>query len=137
MESEALLHPRGPLPPGVYWRRRGLTLLAVVLVLFLVSRACGSGGSPSASLSPTPAPSASVTKAPKPSTSAAASPTASKTPSPTPSPTATGTCKKADLVVNARADAQAYPGGRRPVLTIGVANKGTAPCTFDTGQANG
>ena len=133
MDADALLHPRGPLPPGVYWRRRALTFVAVVVALFLLSRACGSDGSPTATLSPSPSPS---TRAPRttPKPSATKKPTPSKTASPTPSGPATP-CKAADLVLSARADAQAYPGGRRPVLTIGIANKGRTPCTRDVGQA--
>ena len=127
MDSDALLHPRGPLPSGVYWRRRLFTLGAVALLLLVLSRACGSDGSPR-SVAPSDSPSPSVTttpsRTPRPSASASAT------------PTATGACAKADLVVNARADAQVYPAGRRPVLTIGVANTGSAPCTFDVGQAN-
>lgn len=129
MDADAVLHPRGPLPPGVYWRRRGLTLLAFVVLVLLASRACGSDGTPTASVSQTPAPSVtpSVTKT-------AAPP--KKTATPSPSATATGPCTPADLVLNARADADTYPGGRRPVLTIGIKNGGAAPCTYDVGQAN-
>jgi hypothetical protein len=128
MDADAVLHPRGPLPPGVYWRRRLLTLLAVVVVLFLLGRACTAGGSPKAGPSPTPSPSATRTVAPSRSPSASPTPTAT-----TPPPV--GPCQAADLVLSAKADAQTYPAGRRPVLTIGVANKGRAPCTRDVGQA--
>ncbi|HVF05107.1 MAG TPA: hypothetical protein VNA20_09720 [Frankiaceae bacterium] len=130
MDADALLHPRGPLPPGVYWRRRVGTLLGVVVVLFGASRACGSDGEPRAGVSPTP--SASATTTPRPT-----KPAVSRTASPTASPVAAaGQCRAADLVVNARAGAQLYPAGQRPVLTIGIANKGARPCTFDVGQAN-
>ena len=130
MDSDALLHPRGPMPPGVYWRRRLVTFAAVVVVLFLVTRSCGTDGSPTAGVSQTPSPSASR--------SATASPTTSRTPSPTPSATTTpplGPCKAADIAVEAKSDKQAYPAGARPVLTIGIRNKGRFPCTRDIGQA--
>lgn len=133
MDSDALLHPRGPLPPGVYWRRRLVTLGVALLVLLLLSRACGSDGSPTAvspSGSPSPSATGTPSTSPKPSRSATPKPSASAT------PTAGGACKPADLVLNARADAQVYPAGRRPVLTIGIKNGGAAPCTFDVGQAN-
>jgi hypothetical protein len=134
MDSDALLHPRGPLPPGIYWRRRLLTLLGVVVVLLLLSRACGSDGSPVARVSQTPSPAASRSPKPKatkkPSTSPSVSPTASPTPTGPAQP-----CQAADLLLSAKADKQAYPAGQRPVLTIGIANKGTAPCTRDVGQA--
>lgn len=129
MDSDALLHPRGPLPPGVYWRRRGLTLLGVVLLVFLASRSCGSDGTPRAGVSQSPAPSFTPS-----ATKTAAPP--KRTPSKSPTPTATGPCKKADLVLNARADADTYPAGRRPVLVIGIRNGGATPCTYDVGQAN-
>jgi len=126
MDAEALLHPRGPLPPAVYWRRRLVTFGVVVLVLFLVARSCGGdGASPRAGVSPSPSRSASPTT-PAPSRSAGASPTASA---------AIGPCKPADLLLSAKADAQTYPAGRRPVLTIGVQNKGRVACTRDVGQA--
>jgi hypothetical protein len=142
MDSDALLHPRGPLPRGVYWRRRGVTLAAVAIVLLLLSRACGSDGEPAARLSPTSSPSPSSgptpsrTASPKPPASPSRS--ASPTPSPTTSPTTSaplGPCKAADLLLSAKADAQSYPAGRRPVLTIGIANQGKVPCTRDIGQA--
>ena len=131
MESDALLHPRGPLPPGVYWRRRVVTLVAVAVVLFLLTRACGSDGSPAARVSQSPSPSASVRPSAPSSTKPATRP-------PTTPPATTpplGPCKAADLVLSARADAQSYPAGARPVLTIGIANKGRTPCTRDVGQA--
>jgi hypothetical protein len=135
MDADALLHPRGPLPPGVYWRRRVVTLVAVVLVLFLLSRSCGSDGSP-AGLAPSATPSAPVTTTQAPKPTKAAQPPASATASPTASVAPGAPCRTADLVVNARASAQTYAAGQRPVLTIGVANKGSVPCTFDVGQAN-
>jgi hypothetical protein len=132
--ADALLHPRGPLPPGVYWRRRLVTAAILLVVGFGLLKACGSDGtprglseSPSPSAAPTSSASASASASPRPSRSATASPTASAAVAP---------CAKAVLAVNARADAQAYPGGRRPVLTIGIANTGRTACTFDVGQAN-
>jgi hypothetical protein len=134
MDADAVLHPRGPLPPGVYWRRRLLTLLGVVLVLFLGARACGSDGSPKAGLSPSPSPRASRTPSHRPSSPA----TGSASPSVSASPSASGAarpCRAADLVLSAKADKSAYPPGGHPVLTIGIANKGRTPCTRDVGQA--
>ena len=127
MDVDALLHPRGPLPPGVYWRRRAVTLLAVVLAGVLLTRACGADGEPRTTLSPSPSPTTTASRPPR---TPAPSPTAS------PLPTAVGRCRPSNLVVNARADDDLYPAGRRPVLTIGVRNTGSAPCTFDVGQAN-
>ena len=123
MDADALLHPRGPLPPGVYWRRRLVTFGVVVVVLFAFTRACGSDGT--SVVSPSASPSAS------PAATGSARPTASAT---TKAPLV-ARCQDADIVVSARADAQTYPPSRRPVLTIGVATKSTVPCTRDVGQA--
>jgi hypothetical protein len=129
MDSDALLHPRGPLPPGVYWRRRLLTLLVLVIVLAVVWRACGSGGgTPSPQVSRTPAPSTSTSAPPR--TSSSPSPSAGVTSAP-----AVAACPDTAIEVSAKADAQTYPPSRRPILTIGVANKGTVACTRDVGQA--
>jgi hypothetical protein len=128
MDAEALLHPRGPLPPGVYWRRRALTLVVVVLVLFGLAKACGSDGkkqvvTPRTSTSP----SAGATKPVTGTTTRP--PTAPPT-----TPAAAAPCQDSVLVVTTRADAQTYPPSRRPILTIGIANTGTVPCTRDVGQ---
>jgi hypothetical protein len=131
MEPDALLHPRGPLPPGVYWRRRGLTLLAVVVVLFLLSKACGSDGSPSARVSQSPAPRTTAPVTPRPSKPPTAKPSASASAT---TDAAAGPCAAKDLALSARADADVYTPARRPRLTIGIANKGTKPCTRDLGQ---
>jgi hypothetical protein len=127
MDADALLHPRGPLPPGVYWRRRLVTLGVVVLVLFGLTRACGGDGGRDAL---TPAPATSTTAQPQPRPSSTARPTASAT-----SAATIGPCADSAVTVTARADAQTYTAARRPVLTVGIANKSSVPCTRDVGQA--
>ncbi|HEX8001904.1 MAG TPA: hypothetical protein VF519_04335 [Mycobacteriales bacterium] len=125
MDADALLHPRGPLPPSVYWRRRLVTLGVAFVLLALLFTTCGGDGKPGV-----------VT--PSTSPSAAASPTGQPTGRPAASATATAAlapCPDSGVVVSARADAQTYPASRRPILTIGVANKGAVPCTRDVGQA--
>jgi hypothetical protein len=147
MDNDALLRPRGPLPAAVYWRRRLVTFGVVVVLLALVVRSCGGDTRPAAlrqSPSPTGSPpSSAAATGPSgpsgptgsarptgsPSATASARPSASATPTGPPKP-----CVAADLVLTAKADAQTYPAGRRPVLTIGIANKGRAPCTRDVGQ---
>ena len=135
MDADALLHPRGPLPPGIYWRRRLLTLAGVLLVLLVLTRACGSDGAPTG-VGPSPSPSSAAPTGGTPTSTPTARPTRSATATPTPAATPGGPCRPADLAVNARADAQRYAPGQRPVLTIGIVNEGAAPCTFDVGQAN-
>lgn len=130
MDADALLHPRGPLPPSVYWRRRLVTFGVLFVVLALLLRTCG--GDDGGTL--TPAPSTSPTRG------APTGPTRPTGPSgPTGQATTpaaqVGPCPDTAIVVTARADAQTYTGSRRPILTIGVANSGTVPCTRDVGQA--
>jgi hypothetical protein len=144
MEPEAILHPRGPLPPAVYWRRRLLTLGVVAVVLALLVRSCaGGGGGPAALQQRSPSPTApasvrpSASRTPSHAPSGTASPAASPTPSPTASPAPSGPpkpCAAADLALSAKADKQAYAAGQHPVLTIGIANKGRVACTRDVGQ---
>ncbi|HEU0132145.1 MAG TPA: hypothetical protein VFQ85_14245 [Mycobacteriales bacterium] len=122
MDADALLHPRGPLPPGVYWRRRLLTLGAVVLVLALGARACGGDGEPAARTSPTPAPSRSAA----PRTTAPARPTAGAS-----TPATAPVCRPADLLLGVKADDRSYATGSRPVFRASLTNRGAAPCRAD------
>jgi hypothetical protein len=110
----------------VYWRRRLLTLGALLLVLVVLAKACG-GDDGTQKVTPGPA---TTTPAP----SRPAGPTQ---PGRTAQPTANaslGPCDDSVIVVSARADAQTYSTARRPVLTVGIANKGTVACTRDVGQ---
>ena len=141
MDADALLHPRGPLPPATYWQRRAITLLAVVLVLFAVARACSGDGDdqdPSRLTAGTgsPSPSAPVTPGPAATTPAAVVSAAPKpTPSPTPDRVDGEPCRDADLTVTATANAKEYPAGSRPRLTLVVTNRSTVSCTRDLGAA--
>lgn len=131
MDADALLRPRGPLPPGVYWRRRLITFALVVLAATLLVRSCGTepadrlGTSPSASPTVTRKPSATV----RPSTSARPSASAA------PTRAAGQPCRRSDLKVQGLADQRAYAAGARPVLTITVTNVGPVACTRDFGSA--
>ena len=132
MDADALLHPRGPLAPGVYWRRRAVTLTVVVLALVLLARSCGDDGG-GATLR-----TGDATTAPSASASVAAAPVA-----PTPSPAAATTparapgqpCRDADLQVMATANAKEYGPGARPRLTLVVTNLAAVSCTRDLGAA--
>ncbi|HEV2888981.1 MAG TPA: hypothetical protein VGX28_01250 [Frankiaceae bacterium] len=131
MDADALLHPRGPLPPSVYWRRRLVTFGAVLVVLALLLRACGGGGGGSVTPAPSTSPTGGATGATGPRPTGPSGPTGHAT-----TPAAqVGPCPDTAIVVSARADAQTYPASRRPILTISIANKGAVPCTRDVGQA--
>jgi hypothetical protein len=115
------LQPVGPLPASTYWRRRVLLLVGVVVLLLLLTRACG-GDDPKDTLSaasPTPSASAAPSEA---ATAAAPRPSASPTPAPL------LTCRDAVLQITAEADAEAYPAGGKPRITLTVRNIGTVAC---------
>lgn len=120
-----LIWPAGPLPPGVYWRRR-LTVLAVLLLVvlaiwFIFLRGGGDGGD----VGPTPAPTPTVEPT---------SPTAAPSPTPTPSPTRTDDlCLDADILVEASAEFPIYPVGSTPTLSLAITNIGTAECRRNVG----
>jgi hypothetical protein len=106
-----VLHPVGPHEPRVYWTRRAVLLLAVVLVIVLLAAyACSRGGShPSGNRAGT---------------------TPTHTPSPT-SSTPSGTpaaCDKAELSVAASTDATTYKDGVLPRLIATIRTRGTAAC---------
>lgn len=145
MDTDALLHPRGPLPSGVYWRRRAVTVGAVVLVAALGLRACGSddptsltAGTPSPTASPagSAAPSSAAPGGAAPSAETSNPPVAaSASPTASPARAAGQPCRDTDLVVTATASAKQFAAGQRPRLTLVVSNRATVSCTRDLGAA--
>jgi hypothetical protein len=134
MDGGSLLNPRGPLAPGVYWRRR-LVLFGAVLLLFVVGvYSCSRGDDTQAAnnraAAASPTPSVAPTS-PSVTPSATASPTPTKTREADPS----AHCPDKSLSVQATTDAKRYPSGVRPVLTLSVTNTGRVACTRDLGQA--
>lgn len=138
MDGGSLLSPRGPLAPGVYWRRRVALLAAVVLFLLVGAYACS--GDEAKSTAGSRAPTKGPTAAPPTTTSAAAkpTPTPTRTPSPKPKPTPSANpaaaCPDSALKVAATVDRKRYGAGTRPVLTLSVTNSGKVACTRDLGQ---
>ncbi len=133
----------GPEPVGVYWRRRGLALGALLLVLILIWALFLRGGdeprvrpvdtttSPSASPSGdegsvSPQPSGSAT-----TTSAGDSPT----PTSGSSDAQPASCPDSAISVTATTDSATYAAGSTPRLTMVITNSGTDACTRDVGPA--
>lgn len=131
------MHPTGPRPPGVYWLRR-IVVLVVILVLLLGVRwlLTGRGSStPSASPTTSGTPAASESPTPAASSSPSVGPTKSASPSKTPSatPTGTGTCKDSQITVTASTDAASYPVGATPRLRMKIQNTSQTACKRDIG----
>jgi hypothetical protein len=104
VDSQAVLHPVGPLPPRVYWIRR-VVLVGILLALVIgiaVSCSGGSGGG---------RPAAGASTSPRPTGSAQPAPAA---------------CEHAALAVTASTDADRYAAGSLPRLKVTIRNTGVA-----------
>lgn len=120
-------------PAAVYRRRRivvfgGLILLIAALAVGIwLAMAQPWAHSETAPVT-TPTPSASPT----------ATETTAETPSAEPSPDASPSaapCQAGDIVVEAQTDAESYPAGSLPQLSIALTNNGSSDCTLDVGTA--
>jgi hypothetical protein len=127
----SLANPVGPLPDGVYWRRRLVVLgVAALLVIGLVWACSPEGDQTPTSTPATATPSTSApatTSEPAPTTAAPTTARASSTPG--------GPCVEDDIEVTATvADAQYPVGGPVPIRFV-VRSTADDPCTRDVGAA--
>lgn len=142
------MHPTGRQPPGVYWFRRILVLLVLLVLLLGLRWLLGgrSGGSPSAASSTGPTASSTPSAGPTASSTPPAGPTttaptsssaAASSASARPTATATGTpaCTKDQIAVTATTDAASYPVGSTPHLRMKIENVSSSACTRDVGAA--
>jgi hypothetical protein len=152
------LDPVGPHPRSVYWRRRVVTVVALVLGVFLFARACGSDQPPDLGIptglaqtpvplvstytpTPTPTPTPTVTEtatavATATGTAPAVAAAAGARPVPT-TPAAAAQpadCASEVVEVTVRSDARRYAPKVNPKLYITVVNRGQAACRFDVGS---
>lgn len=109
MDAHAVVHPVGPHEPRVYWTRRAILLLAIVLVLVLIAAyGCSGGNAHPAATHRT-----------------STTPTATPTPSASSAPAA---CAKSQLTVAAGTDATTYPAGVLPHLSATIRTTGSGSC---------
>ena len=156
-----MLHPVGPLPASVYWRRRAVAFAGVVAVLLLfwaiLPGGGGAGERDSAAAVGSPSPSApaaestsvdpsGLTASPAtgdpgraaddgPATGSATTPaptTRQPAPKPTPAPKP---CTDPELRLTVFPAQPAYLVGQAPVLRLQVRNVAPLPCTRDLGAA--
>lgn len=130
---------------AVYRRRR---LLVLVLIIVLVA-AVGGGvwmafaqpWKASTPASTGSAPTSSGTPgsgAPSPDPTGSGEPVASPADSPSPDPSETPgivACRKSDVEVTAITDADTYPAGKLPQLSIQLTSKSAVDCTLDVGSS--
>lgn len=125
----SLLHPVGPEPPEVYWRRRLLVGLAIVVALIIIVvmfwPGDDSGSNPVASGSPTNTPSVS----PSPSGSPSGSPSTTGSPS----ASATTECADSDIQVTAETPKDSYAAGALVQLYMTIQNVSDHPCNRNVG----
>ena len=122
-----------PRSRAVYRRRRlvvfgGLILLvaAIGVGIWLLIAQPWADAAPEAA--PTPTATASESPAPEPTD-------ASPSPEPTASETAPAPCRASDVTVEVVTDAESYPAGSLPELSISLSNTGASACTLDVGSA--
>jgi hypothetical protein len=113
------LRPSGPLPPSVYWLRRGaLALFAVGVVAVVAVVIAVSAAHHHAAHAPTAAPRTSDATTP---THPAATTSSASPSSPSPTATATTACTAADAVtITVTTSARTYPAGSEPTFTAVV-----------------
>jgi hypothetical protein len=114
----SLLNPVGPEPASVYWRRRIVVILGVLVALALVWWLISPGGSSA------------------PTSASTSPPTASPSLSGSPSPAVSGApCLDDDVAVTVSMTQQSYPVGTPVEFVMKIGNNGTAPCSRDVGPA--
>ncbi|MET0704838.1 MAG: hypothetical protein ABWY93_34745 [Mycobacterium sp.] len=146
------LDPQGPLPPQIYWRRRGLAIgIAVVIialvagVAFLVFRGGSTAETKNASdnkpntsqgpLGPTPTPEVKTPVIPPVQEAPPPTPTATVAVVPPPVLKEGDDCPDSTLAVKGMTSEPQYAIGDQPKFTMVVTNIGLVACQRDVGAA--
>lgn len=117
-------NPVGPEEPRVYWRRRLVVGLGIVVVLIVIISIVSSIGRASSS---GPSGAATHTTAPP------ASPSTSATPGTTTGATAAA-CSPANIVLVPVADKATYAATEDPQISMTIVNNGGAACSMNLGS---
>ncbi len=133
-----MMHPRGPRPASVYWRRRLALLSGFLAVLVVGWLAFGGGGTDGASAqgnepNPPAGGSPSPTPDPDPGTSSSPEPSAGQSSAAAKSPTVD--CRDSDIAVVVAIDKDTYPAGTNPHITMTISSHSEADCVRDIGSA--
>jgi hypothetical protein len=145
------LEPQGPLPPQIYWRRRGLALGIAVLVIGVIAAVvftvltgdvdaeAKSAASPETAQAAPPSPQGHQPEVKTPITPLAPPPVQAPTPTAavTPPPILRDgdDCPDSTLAVKGITNQPAYTIGEQPKFTMVVTNIGLVACQRDVGAA--
>lgn len=142
------LEPHGPLPPQIYWRRRGLALAIALLTIALVvglAIMIFSGSRSTETTASTATQSVQPAQTPQPENKTPVVPPAESSPAPTPTPTsavepppvlqAGDDCPDSSLAIKGITNAPQYVIGDQPKFTMVVTNIGLVACKRDVGAA--
>ena len=119
----ALMHPVGPRPARVYWRRRIVLLALLATVAIVLASMLGGRGAAQAAQDPAGGPDAAQTPDPQTSESADAT-------------TGPAKCGEGSLSITLAADHRSYAAGANPVFTVTLTNTSDASCVVDAGEAS-
>ena len=120
------MHPVGPEPASVYWRRRIIVIIGILVVLGLLAWLV-SLANPN---EPTAAPANSEPPSDPLPTLTSAAPTTSASPS---TSVAGAPCADTDITVSVTTDQQTYSVGGPVEFVMKISNTGTVPCVRDVG----
>ncbi len=124
----------GPLPAAVYWRRRGVVLIGLGMIVLVISYACGGAGGSTAGAGTQPPMTSSQ---PTPTTTLLRPVVPTASPKPTaftlPTTAATGPCADAEVEVTALAAAAEVQVGQPVDFTIKIKNVSGRTCSRDIG----
>jgi hypothetical protein len=135
-----MIDPSGPLPPGVYWRRRvaavAMSVAAVVLLAWVIGKQVGGGPSPvhgaSARTSQPPSSRPSLEASGRATVSSSVpDPAPSPPPAPPPPPQP---CPDPAIAVYAEAEQPSYQVGQRPPLRLLIVNSSAVACYRDVSR---
>lgn len=121
----------GPLPAGVYWKRRAMVLGGLVLAVLIVTYSCTTAAQtvdPKAAKTPTHSPIATVSPSPQGIVGVQ-----DFSSSPTPPPVADGACTDADLKISVAPAKTTMAQGTEIIIRLLIKNISNRTCTRDIG----
>lgn len=120
----ALMHPVGPRPARVYWRRRIILLALLATVAIVAANVLGGRGAAQAAQDPAGGAGAAQ-QTPDPQTTGGTDSTAGP-----------AACGEGSLSVTLTADHRTYAAGANPVFTVTLTNTSDVSCVVDAGEAS-